>query len=198
MRQLHVDHLVRAGREDEGEQEGSNDIGRVLDRHIHDDVQRRDSCDEQRCHDHAHGGHENDQGINGALRYLRRLPQMWRSTINDAIVALVGPQPRERVLDIGAGMGAGAMGAARSGARVIAVEPTPFMRRILAARRMTSRRRSRIEVVEGTARLNLGSLRRARRSTARSGPRPAPPRRTRRRRVGSASGVARSGLDPRG
>ncbi len=106
---------------------------------------------EQEHHGHEHHGHENDQGIRGALRYLRWLPQMWRSEINDAIVAQVAPEPGERVVDIGAGMGAGAMRAARSGARVLAVEPTPFMRRALAMRRFLSRHRRNVEVLDGAA-----------------------------------------------
>jgi SAM-dependent methyltransferase len=109
--------------------------------------------DQAEHHDHEHHGHghEHDQGIKGALRYLRLLPQMWRSPINDAVVELVDPQPGERVVDVGAGMGAGALRAAATGARVIAVEPTPFMRRVLTVRRMISRRRSNIEVVAGAA-----------------------------------------------
>lgn len=102
-------------------------------------------------HGHHGHGHENDQGIRGALRYLRWLPEMWRSDVNDAVVAMVDPQPGERVADIGAGMGAGAMRAAASGARVVAVEPTPFMRAILTARRVLGRRRSAVEVVDGAA-----------------------------------------------
>jgi SAM-dependent methyltransferase len=102
-------------------------------------------------HGHEHGGHENDQGIKGALRYLRWLPQMWRSPLNNAVIDLVDPQAGERVLDIGAGMGAGAMRAAASGAHVIAVEPTPFMHRVLTVRRLFSRRRRSVDVVDGTA-----------------------------------------------
>ena len=103
-------------------------------------------------HDHGHHhGHENDQGLRGALRYLRWLPQMWSSDINDAVVDLIDPKPDERVVDIGAGMGAGSFRAASVGAQVTAVEPTPFMRRVLGLRRLTSRHRSRIVVVEGTA-----------------------------------------------
>lgn len=105
-------------------------------------------------HGHHHGGghgHENDQGIRGALRYLRWLPQMWRSEINDAVVDQVDPQPGERVVDIGAGIGAGSVRAARSGAEVVAVEPTPFIRRALAARRFASRHRRLLEVVDGAA-----------------------------------------------
>jgi SAM-dependent methyltransferase len=99
----------------------------------------------------GHHGHENDQGIKGALRYLRWLPQMWRSSINDSVVDQVAPEPGERVVDIGAGMGAGVMRAAASGAHVLAVEPTPFMRRVLVVRRTFSRRRRNIEVVDGAA-----------------------------------------------
>ncbi len=100
---------------------------------------------------HDHHGHVDDQGIAGALRYLRWFPRMWRSAINDAVVDLVDPKPGERVIDIGAGMGAGAFRAAAKGAHVIAVEPTPFMRRVLAVRRTFSRHRARVEVVEGAA-----------------------------------------------
>ena len=103
-------------------------------------------------HGHGHGhGHENDQGIRGLLRYLRWLPRMWRSDVNDAVVELVDPQRGERVVDIGAGMGAGAIRAAAAGAEVVAVEPTPYMRRILGARRLVSRARSRVAVVDGAA-----------------------------------------------
>ena len=76
---------------------------------------------------------------------------MWRSAINDAVVDLIAPRPGERGVDIGAGMGAGAIRAAATGTRVIAVEPTPFMRRLLEVRRLASRHRARIEVVDGAA-----------------------------------------------
>lgn len=102
-------------------------------------------------HEHDAHGHANDQGIMGALRYLRWLPEMWRSPINDAVLDLVDPQPGERVVDIGAGMGAGAILAATTGAVVIAVEPTPFMRRVLRTRRLLTRRRHNIQVAEGSA-----------------------------------------------
>ena len=109
---------------------------------------------EEHQHEHRgdrHHGHENDQGIRGALRYLRWLPQMWRSAINDAVVDLIDPRPGERGVDIGAGMGAGAIRAAAAGPHVIAVEPTPFMRRVLRIRRMSSRHRTHIEVTDGAA-----------------------------------------------
>lgn len=85
------------------------------------------------------------------MRYLRWLPEMWRSEINDAVVAMVDPQAGERVLDIGAGVGAGATRAATSGAHVIAVEPTPLMRALLRARRLVGRGSRNIEVVDGAA-----------------------------------------------
>lgn len=105
-------------------------------------------------HEHEHDdhhGHHKDQGIKGALRYLRHLPRMWRSPINDAVVDLIKPQAGERVIDIGSGMGAGAMRAVRTGASVVAVEPTPFMRRTLQLRRVLSSNRTRVEVLDGTA-----------------------------------------------
>ncbi len=110
----------------------------------HDDHGQHDD------HGHHHG-HENDQGVRGALRYLRWLPQMWRSEVNNAVVELIAPQQGEHVVDIGVGMGAGAVRAAAAGAHVTAVEPTPFMRRVLGLRRLASKHRSRIDVVDGTA-----------------------------------------------
>ena len=100
--------------------------------------------------DHEHG-HANDQGFKAVLRYLRWAPQMWRSDINKAVLELVAPAPAETVLDIGAGMGPGTVLAAETGATVVAVEPTPFMRRILTARRLANPNRRRITVVDGTA-----------------------------------------------
>jgi ubiquinone/menaquinone biosynthesis C-methylase UbiE len=85
------------------------------------------------------------------LRYIRWAPQMWRSEINDAVIELVDPHAGERVVDIGAGTGAGTVIAARTAAEVIAVEPTPFMRRTLRARRLFQRARSGITVVDGSA-----------------------------------------------
>jgi ubiquinone/menaquinone biosynthesis C-methylase UbiE len=55
----------------------------------------------------------------------------------------------ERVLDIGAGMGAGVVVAAQRGGRVVAVDPTPFMRLVLRVRRLGQRARKRIEVLDG-------------------------------------------------
>lgn len=76
---------------------------------------------------------------------------MWRSEINKAVLELVAPGPAETVLDIGAGMGPGTVLAAETGASVVAVEPTPFMRRILTTRRLANPNRGRITVVDGAA-----------------------------------------------
>lgn len=76
---------------------------------------------------------------------------MWRSVVNDAVLALADPVVGERGLDIGAGIGAGALPAAARGARVIAVEPTPYMRRALGVRCRLSGHGDRIEIVDGSA-----------------------------------------------
>lgn len=102
-------------------------------------------------HQHHGHGHANDQGLKAVVRYLRHAPSMWSSEINEAVVNLAAPTPGERGLDIGAGMGPGAVLAAGRGARVVAVEPTPFMRRILQGRRRLSRHGGRIEVSDGAA-----------------------------------------------
>jgi SAM-dependent methyltransferase len=107
------------------------------------------------AHDgHGHGhhhGHANDRGLAGLVRYLRHAPRMWRSVVNDAVVDLIAPAAGERVVDIGAGVGAGAVVVARRGATAVAVEPTPYMRGVLSARRAVQRARARIEVVDGAA-----------------------------------------------
>lgn len=84
------------------------------------------------------------------LRYLKNAKKMWRSEVNDTVVAEIGPEPGQRVLDIGAGVGAGAVVAARTGADVVAVEPTDYMRKVLSVRRLLTRS-SNIEIVDGAA-----------------------------------------------
>jgi SAM-dependent methyltransferase len=116
-------------------------------------------CHHDHDHDHGHNhqhdghghGHANDQGWSGAIRYLRHAPQMWRSEINGAVVDWLAPSEGEQVLDIGAGMGAGASLVASRGVSVVAVEPTPFLRRVLIARRWLQRDRSKLEVRAGAA-----------------------------------------------
>lgn len=77
--------------------------------------------------------------------------KMWRSEINQAVVALVDPRVGERVVDVGAGMGAGTVAAARTEADVIAVEPTPFRHRVLGVRRWFQRARRHIRIVDASA-----------------------------------------------
>ncbi len=96
-------------------------------------------------------GHHHDRGLKGAVRYLRHAPRMWRSDVNTAVVELVDPRPGERMVDIGAGMGPATVLAAAQGAAVVAVDPTRFMRIVLAARRLLHRRRDLIEVRDGAA-----------------------------------------------
>lgn len=106
-------------------------------------------------HHHSHGqqahGHAHDRGLSGLTRYLSLLPVMWRSPVSDAVVAMVGPRPGERVVDLGAGMGPATLEAARGGAHVVAVDPTSFMRRILKLRLLANAQRSHITVLDGAA-----------------------------------------------
>ena len=106
---------------------------------------------------HSHPGnasehaHAHDRGLHALIRYLRLLPSMWRSGVSLEVVRSVAPRAGERVVDLGAGMGAATVFAARSGATVVAVDPTSYMRRILGLRRRWQRHRDAITVVEGAA-----------------------------------------------
>jgi ubiquinone/menaquinone biosynthesis C-methylase UbiE len=102
-------------------------------------------------HDHAGHGHEQDRGLRGFLRYMKMLPKMWRSPVSRDVIRTLAPQPGESVVDIGAGMGPATVLAAKAGAKVLAVDPTPYMRRILGVRRLGQRARGAIHVVDGTA-----------------------------------------------
>ena len=114
----------------------------------HDDHSH--SHDSHDHHDHGHG-HDHDQGLKGMLRYLRYAPEMWKSDVNTAVVKRIDPQSNETVMDIGAGIGAGTMVAAKTGCTVMAIEPTPYMRRVLAVRRLISRAQDHVQIVDGTA-----------------------------------------------
>jgi ubiquinone/menaquinone biosynthesis C-methylase UbiE len=98
----------------------------------------------------GHGHHE-DRGMRGFLRYMKMLPKMWRSPVSREVVREVSPRPGERVVDVGAGMGPATVPAAKTGASVLAVDPTPYMRRILTVRRLGQRRRTAIRVADGSA-----------------------------------------------
>ena len=83
------------------------------------------------------------------LRYLRFAPLMWKSDINVAVVSELAPAAGDTVIDIGAGMGAGASQLLKRDANVEAIEPTPFLRRILKVRTLMDRRK--IRVLDGSA-----------------------------------------------
>ena len=83
-------------------------------------------------------------------RYLALARHLWRSPVSDAVVAMVQPQRGERVVDLGAGMGAATFIAAETGAEVMAVDPTPFMRAMLQLRRR-AHPRAHVTVLEGAA-----------------------------------------------
>ena len=105
-------------------------------------------------HDHRHShrsGHSHDRGWAGFVRYARLLPLMWTSEVSTAVLGLVAPQRGERVVDLGSGMGPATVAAAHSGAFVVAVDPTPYMRRVLGLRRLAQRARRRISVLDGAA-----------------------------------------------
>ena len=109
-----------------------------------------DHQDSDRSHNHDHKhGNAKDRELKSILRYIKIAPRMWRSVVNNAVVDLIDPRPGETVIDIGAGMGPGVMRSARSGAEVMAVDPTPFMRSVMGARRLTSKKRKSIKVVDG-------------------------------------------------
>jgi ubiquinone/menaquinone biosynthesis C-methylase UbiE len=76
---------------------------------------------------------------------------MWTSKVNREVVRALAPARGECVEDLGAGMGAATVAAARSGATVIAVDPMPYMRGILRLRRGWQHHRAGIRVVSGAA-----------------------------------------------
>jgi ubiquinone/menaquinone biosynthesis C-methylase UbiE len=103
-------------------------------------------------HDRPHGHrHHHDRGWRAVVRYARCSRKMWRSPVNREVITQLDVRADERVLDVGAGMGAGVVLAAQKGARVVAVDPTPFMRLVLRVRRLGQRARKRIEILDGAA-----------------------------------------------
>jgi ubiquinone/menaquinone biosynthesis C-methylase UbiE len=107
-------------------------------------------------HEHGHHharehGHHHDRGARGFLRYMRLLPRLWTSEVNREVVRSLAPTRGECVVDLGAGMGAATVEAARSGATVVAVDPMPYMRGILRLRCGWRRHRAEIRIVDGAA-----------------------------------------------
>lgn len=111
-----------------------------------------DHHDHHDHHDHQHQhGHDHDKGLSGAMRYLRLIRRMWRSPVSDAVVDMVAPRRGELVVDLGAGMGPASVRAVATGAQVLAVDPTPFMRAMLGLRRRLGRRGRSLSVHDGAA-----------------------------------------------
>ncbi len=76
---------------------------------------------------------------------------MWQSEVSTAVVDRIAPRRGERVVEIGSGMGAAVGEAARAGAFVVAVDPTPYMRRVLRLRLLVPLRRGQVRVADGAA-----------------------------------------------
>ncbi len=95
--------------------------------------------------------HEHDKKLKAKFHWLAKIRKFWQSDINRATLQLVEIKPGETVIDIGAGMGPATVAAARQGAKVIAVEPSSFMRTILSIRRLGQKARSQIVVADGVA-----------------------------------------------
>ncbi len=102
-------------------------------------------------HDSQGHGHQHDRGWRAIVRYVGLSRKMWTSPVNRAAITLLDLRPDERALDIGAGMGPSTVLAAEAGAQVVAVDPMPFMRGVLSARRLWQRSRKRIEIIDGAA-----------------------------------------------
>jgi len=124
------------------------------------DVNQRDDHSEHDRSEHgdaAKGGHDHhhepERGWLAGLRYIKMVPKFWRSDVNEAVVDLVDPAPSEQLLDIGAGLGAASVVAVKAldTGSVTAVDPLPFMRSVLKARRVWPGRWRRLRVAEGTA-----------------------------------------------
>lgn len=94
---------------------------------------------------HDHGEHPR------LLHYAKAVGGFWRSAINDHVVEEARLHPGDVVIDIGAGLGPATIAAARSGAHVVAVDPSRLMRSGLRLRRSFSRVRSHIRILAGTA-----------------------------------------------
>lgn len=112
-------------------------------------------------HRHEHRMEHDGPGWRAVLGYGRHFRALWSSEVNQETVRLAAPTEGEIALDVGAGMGAAVFIAADNVGEkglVLAVEPTPFMRRTLAVRRWTSRHRRRVEILDGVAeQLPVGS-----------------------------------------
>lgn len=106
-------------------------------------------------HDHPPSSHDGHRWtFRSALHMLGAMGDFWSSDLNRAAVEMVNPQPGEMVLDVGAGLGPATIDAAHRigpGGRMIAVDPSPTMRRILRLRRLWQPSRRLIDIRDGAA-----------------------------------------------
>ena len=106
-----------------------------------------------------HSGNEEDPHrtrwtLGFALHMIGSVGDFWSSDLNRAAVDLVDPTGGQVVLDLGAGLGPATVEAAKRvapGGRVIAVEPSFTMRRVLSLRRLWQSARPVIDIRNGTA-----------------------------------------------
>ena len=68
---------------------------------------------------HERHRHEHDKGLLAEVRWLWKIRTFWQTDLNRAIVELATPEPGERGLDVGAGMGAATVLAAKRGLSLI-------------------------------------------------------------------------------
>jgi SAM-dependent methyltransferase len=104
------------------------------------------------------GSEEGPDGLQWTLRsvvhMIGAVGDFWSSELNRAAVDMADPQPGQVVLDLGAGLGPATVVAAKRvvpDGRVIAVEPSPILRRVLNLRRLWQSARPAIDIRNGTA-----------------------------------------------
>ena len=119
-----------------------------------DNDHNHDEHDDAEGHEvEKHGHHGPERGWLAGFRYFKLIGKFWRSDVNNAVIAIVDPAPGEHLVDIGAGMGAGAVVAAKAVGKgsITAVDPLPGMRLLLRLRCLLPTRWGRIKIVAGTA-----------------------------------------------
>jgi SAM-dependent methyltransferase len=97
--------------------------------------------------DHDHHGHHH-RPLTGVYGLIAGLTMLGRGGRTRLVVDLARVSPGERVLDIGCGPGAAVREAARRGATVTGVDPSPVM---LKLARGVTRKQPRVTLLEGTA-----------------------------------------------
>ena len=101
-----------------------------------------------------HGEHDHRLRRLLAPRHLFSIVgHLWSSEVNIDAVELLHPQPGERILDLGSGLGPATVETAKhlgSHGRVIAIDPSAFMRTVLRVRRLWQKNRKAVVVRAGT------------------------------------------------